>query len=110
MRRLAILSAALGLVLGALSSASAKEFIQFECGRPNNNNISDLSEIDATDPSATTAIYAAPGQHTCSSALKTLFGLGYKLIVPVTRAVTSFGGAAGSEFTQEGGIVYLLEK
>jgi hypothetical protein len=107
-----MLVAALGFVLGSLSSASAKEFIQFECGGPQQENqLSQLGPIDASDPNVITALYGVPVHiPTCATALKILFGLGYKLIGPVPRPVTSFGGAAGSEFTQEGGIVYLLEK
>jgi len=79
MRRLAILSAALGFVLGTLSTASAKEFIQFECGEYA-SGLSSIDNIDATDPAASAAIHAGSGsQYTCAFALKRLFAIGYKL-------------------------------
>src|SRR5262245_33161169 len=109
MRRLTILSAALAFVLGALSSASAKEFVQFECGQPTqNNNLSRFSAVDATDPNVVTAINAGPPFKTCVGALQTLFALGYKLTSVIPRPFIELG--TSSFFKDEGGIVYLLEK
>jgi hypothetical protein len=110
MRRHAILAAVFGLVLGSLSSASAKEFIQFECGRPQSADLSAITidNSSASDPSIITTIFSAPTPpRNCSSLLKVLFQLGYKLISAVPRPLA---GTPSQNVTIEGGIVYLLEK